>query len=81
MNFGTIENIPRWAVCGFVNGDWSGVSDEDEKLAKEYEADLNKKGWIILDPIEGSENDFCPYPAFGLACDTMDMHIMKKGLK
>jgi len=73
-----VEGVPNWAVCGLVNGDWSGTPDEDAKMATDWEKKLNDEGWILLSPIEGTENEFNRYPAFGLACDTVDFSMMRK---
>ena len=74
----TIEGVPNWAVCGLVNGDWSGTPDEDRKVAEDWEKKLNEEGYILTAPIDGTENEFNPYPAFGLACDTVDFHAIKE---
>lgn len=74
----TIEGVPNWAVCGLVNGDWSGTPDEDRKMAEEWEKELNKDGYILMSPIDGTECGFNRYPAFGLACDTVDFYAIKE---
>lgn len=74
----TIEGVPNWAVCGLVNGDWSGTPDEDRKMAEEWEKELNKDGFILMSPIDGTECGFNRYPAFGLACDTVDFYAIKE---
>lgn len=73
-----IEGIPNWAVCGLVNGDWSGTPDEDRKMAEEWEKELNKDGYILMSPIDGTECGFNRHPAFGLACDTVDFYAIKE---
>jgi len=67
-----VEGIPRWAEDYFVNAETSALDEEDLKLVTDYEKNLLKKGLRLICPIEGSENEFNPYPAFGLACDTVD---------
>lgn len=74
----TIEGVPNWAVCGLVYGDWSGMPDEDRKMAEEWEKELNKDGFILMSPIDGTECGFNRYPAFGLACDTVDFYAIKE---
>ena len=32
MRFETIEKIPTWALCYIINGDPTGLSDEDIKM-------------------------------------------------
>lgn len=74
----TIEGVPNWAVCGLVNGDWSGTPDADRKMAEKWEKGLNDEGYTLTSPIEGTHNDFNPYPAFGDACDTVDFYAIKE---
>lgn len=70
----TISSVPQWAVPYFVNGDTSGMDAEDIRLATEFENDLLSQGLRLVCPIDGTENAFCSYPAFGLACDTVDFY-------
>ena len=67
-----IEGIPQWAVDYFVNAETSGLDEEYLKLVTEYEKKLLGQGLMLITPIDGTENSFNPYPAFGLACDTVD---------
>ncbi len=69
-----VEGVPQWAVCYFVNADMSGLDEEDLKLVTEYEKNLLGQGLRLITPIEGTEDAFNPYPAFGLACDTVDFY-------
>ena len=70
--FTTVEGIPNWAACYFVNNDDSALSEEDKATADAYVDRLLKEGLSLVCPKEGTERDFNPYPAFGLACDTTD---------
>ena len=72
--FDVVERIPMWAVDYFVNAETSALDEEDLKSVKDYEERLLRKGLRLTCPIEGTENEFCPYPAFGLACDTVDFY-------
>ena len=67
-----VERIPQWAVNYLVNSDDSSLTSEDKKLVDDYEAKLLAKGLRLICPIDGTENEFCAHPAFGLACDTVD---------
>ena len=67
-----IEGVPQWAVAYIVNGDGSGLDDEDLKMVDEWLDGLRKRGIVPLCPIDGSENGFSPYPAFGFGSDTVD---------
>lgn len=76
----TVENVPQWAVPYFVNGDVSGMDAEDIKLATDFEKKLLDQGLRLICQIDGTENEFCHCPAFGLACDTVDFEaeVLKK---
>lgn len=75
--FTTVERIPQWAVCYLVYGDDSALEPDDKKLVDDYEDRLLAKGLRLVCPIDGTENDFCAYPAFGLACETVDFAAEK----
>lgn len=70
--FTTVERIPQWATCYLVNSDGSGLEPDDRKLVDDYVARLLSKGLRLVCPIDGTENEFCAHPAFGLACETVD---------
>ncbi len=71
----TVEKIPQWAVCYLVNSDDSGLSEDDKMLVDKYVEGLaEREGLMLVCPVDGSESDFEPYPAFGLACDTVDFY-------
>ena len=70
--FTTVEKVPDWAVCYLVNADPSGLDDQDRQLVDEYVDRLYKRGLRLVYPIDGTESEFEPYPAFGLACGTVD---------
>ena len=67
-----IEKVPQWATTYIMYNDDSGLNDEDKKLVDDFEDNLLKKKLRLICPIDGTENEFEPYPAFGLSCDTVD---------
>ena len=67
-----VEGIPQWSVDYFVNAETGGLDEEDLKLVTDYEKKLLGQGLRLITPIDGTENSFNKYPAFGLACDTVD---------
>lgn len=68
-----VEKIPTWAVCYLVNSDDSALSPEDKKMVDDYVDRLLEKDRLrLVCPIDGTENEFCAHPAFGLASDTVD---------
>ena len=68
-----VERIPQWAVNYLVNSDDSSLAPEDMKMVDDYvERLLKEKHLRLICPVEGSESEFEPHPAFGLACGTVD---------
>lgn len=68
-----VERIPQWAVNYLVNNDDSSLTPEDKKLVDDYvQRLLEKERLCLICPVEGSESEFEPHPAFGLACGTVD---------
>lgn len=75
MKTEVVERVPQWAVCYLVNSDDSALSFEDKRTVDRYVARLlERDGLRLVRPIEGTENSFCPCPAFGLACDTVNFY-------
>lgn len=73
MKTDVVERVPQWAVCYLVNADDSALTPEDKKMVDDYVERLLKEERLrLVCPIDGSENEFCAYPAFGLACGTVD---------
>lgn len=72
-----VRNVPQWAVCYLVNSDDSGLTPEDKSMVDRWVAELLAEGLELLCPIDGSENEFCSAPAFGLACGTVDFVAAK----
>jgi hypothetical protein len=69
----TVERIPQWAVCYLVNSEDDSLSSDDRKQIDEYVKRLFKEEHLrLICPIDGTENEFCAHPAFGLACGTVD---------
>lgn len=63
-------SIPTWALCALINGDYTGLEDEDIALVEGW---LSATGYtIVCCPEEDEEPYFNPFPEFGLACDCID---------
>lgn len=72
-SFTTVSNIPCWAAEYFVNANKADLPKEDVRLCEDYAAKLLKdSGLRLVCPIEGTRNEFCGCPAFGLGCDVED---------
>lgn len=68
-----IEGIPNWAEYYIGYGEVTDdVTSEDVKMVDDYLRKLDNDGIRLIAPIEGTENEFNPNPAFGDACDTTD---------
>ena len=73
-----IERIPQWAVCYLVNSDDSGLTIDDKNTVDDYVERLRETEHLrLVRPIDGTENGFCPHPAFGLPCETVDFEAEK----
>lgn len=70
--FTVVCNVPCWAACYFVNGDATGLTGDDMGLILDYKKRLLRSGFRLTCPIDGTRNEFCSRPAFGLACDVED---------
>jgi hypothetical protein len=71
------DNCPCYALSYLVNGDASGLEEEDIKAIDAWEEECRKKledlypeASIIFDLQYSAEPSFTRHPAFGLACDT-----------
>lgn len=74
MQFETIENVPCWAAAYFMYGD-EGAEDfteNDWEEVRNFERKLKEANLRLVAPIDGTRNEFCSHPAFGLASDTED---------
>lgn len=68
-----VEDIPQWAVQYLLYGESDNLTAEDISLADAF---CKEVGGSFCSVVEGSENDFCAHPAFGLACATVNMVII-----
>ena len=62
--------IPSWALCHLINGDATGLSEEDILLANNWMS-INRISYVCP-PAEDAGPYFTTEPAFGLACDVYD---------
>lgn len=67
-----VEGIPNWAAYYIEYGEPGDMTDEDIEMVDAYLDKLAEKGMRLIEPIEGTENEFNSHPAFGDACDTTD---------
>lgn len=60
------EMIPTWALGYLINGDATGLSDEDLKTVTYWE---HETGYRVICPRGSEEPHFTAVPAFGKPCD------------
>ena len=76
MDF-TIEKIPVWAMYYLVNGDYSGITEEDKAIVDEW---WERNNVVSVSPVSDEENNshpyFSHYPAFWLGSDVIDCNVM-----
>ena len=73
----TAEEIPTWALCYLINGDASGLTDEDVAIVDKW-CEVNNVTTVCAPDIQ--EGECSPYfthcPAFGLPSDVVDCQVM-----
>ena len=69
--------FPSYALCALVNGDTSGLDDEDERALSAFlEREHHVDSWTVKtdeETGEPTEPYFSSNPEFGLACDCVDV--------
>lgn len=63
--------IPEWALCYLVNGDLTGLSDEDIKIVQDWERDNHV---YDVEPLK-EEGSFSWHPEFGKACNVVECNV------
>ena len=68
--------IPAWALPLFINGDPSGITEEEEKEAMAwYDAIVAEYGPITLSVVEDSHDEFSTRGEFGEAGATYEVEV------
>lgn len=71
-----VEDFPTWALCYCINGDSTSLSSEEKKMVDEW---MDENGYSsVAEVVENTRNEFNKYPAFGLACETETVVMVKK---
>ena len=64
-------DIPSYALCALVYGDYSGLGVDIDETVINYWLDTEFEGFINLSfDCNGETEEFNTNPAFGLACET-----------
>lgn len=73
----TMEKIPTWSLCYLINGDASGLTDEEIRMIDTW---LNDWEVQIVSPVTDGEGYAQPYfshcPLFGLPTEVEDCDIL-----
>lgn len=69
--FRTVEKVPTWAISYMVNGDPTGLEEDEIKEIDEW---MRKYKVLVVDPT--GEPYFTHYPLFGKACEVYDCIIL-----
>lgn len=73
----TTEKIPTRALCYLINGDASGLTDEDIAIADKWCEVNNVTAVCAPDTQEGECSPYFTHcPAFGLPSDVVDCEVM-----
>lgn len=76
------DNIPDYALSYLVNGDASGITDEDKANCDEWLESTTERlqkqypGLAVDFVLSDNEPCFRPFPAFGLACNCIEGAIV-----
>ena len=71
------EPIPTWALCYLINGDPTGLTDDEIAMIDKWYADNKVQTVTTASEAEGESNPyFSHFPAFGLPAEVTDCHVM-----
>ena len=69
----TTDKIPTWSLGYIINGDMTGLTDEEIRMIDEWQSKWNVQ---IVSPLTDEEGNaqpyFSPYPLFGLPAEVED---------
>lgn len=69
--------IPEYAVCAIEYGDYTGLTDEEEREIRDFLSKEFPNGFVVY--WHGNEPDvepyFSPSPAFGLGTNVIDAYF------
>lgn len=70
----SIEKIPTWALDWLLNGDNSGLSEDDMDNINKWLTD--NLCLLVCPPYQGDSPYFSREPAFGLPCEVYDCECL-----
>ena len=75
-NIVRVSNFPQHMLCYLFYGDREGISDEDVRELDRFMEANGLTSYKGCSKVDGTQNEFCSHPAFGLACATVDMDFL-----
>ncbi|MCS2775387.1 hypothetical protein NXW80_14265 [Bacteroides fragilis] len=73
----TTEKIPTWSLCYFINGDATGLTEDEINMIDQWTSDWQVQ---IVSPFTDEEGNahpyFSHYPLFGLPTEVEDCDIL-----
>ncbi len=71
-----IEPIPTWALCYLINGDPTGLTDDEIAMIDKWYAENKVQTVTTASEVEGECHPyFSHFPAFGLPAEVTDCHV------
>jgi hypothetical protein len=75
-----IITLPAYWACALINGDESGMSDEEIAEMDTYLADALRDGWQVVSTVDDSERFTWSYDLYGGSCaggDVLDYVVVR----
>ena len=73
----SIEKIPTWSLCYLINGDATGLTEDEINMIDQWTSDWQVQ---IVSPFTDEEGNahpyFSHYPLFGLPSEVEDCDIL-----
>ncbi len=73
----TTEKLPTWSLCYLINGDTSGLTEDEVHMIDRWISDWRV---LIVSPLTDEEGNAQPYfshnPLFGLPTEVEDCDIL-----
>lgn len=74
-----VEDFPTWALDYCINGGPTSLSKEEQKMVDEW---MDENGYgSVANCVDHTRIEFNKYPAFGLACETETVVMVKQPKK
>ena len=73
-----LYDIPEWSLCYLINGDPTGLTDEEVQMCEDW-LKRNNIAWVCTpEETPDAYTEFEPYPIFGKATGTWKCYCAMK---